>query len=177
MIEVGLHTNYIAAWHAAPLMIEAGRGLIASISFYGAVTPFHGPAYGAAKAGTDKMTFDMASELRPHGVSAVSIWPGFIYSDAVAAFVEAAPPEHIPPVLAKNLPLFERPEFTGLVISALSQDPDLASLSGQALIGAELGVRYGIRDVDGKQPQAYRDTMGSPLTFKPLDPARPMGSN
>lgn len=176
MIEVGLHTNYIAAWYAAPLMIERGAGLIANISFYGAVTPFHGPAYGAAKAGTDKMSFDMAEELRPHGVAAVSIWPGFIYSDQLAAFAESTPREKLPPLLARDIGLFERPEFTGLVIDALADDPELMALSGQALIGAELGERYGIKDIDDKQPRSFREQMGSPLVFRPTDPDRPMGA-
>jgi NAD(P)-dependent dehydrogenase (short-subunit alcohol dehydrogenase family) len=175
MIEVGLHTNYIAAYFAAPMMVERRQGLIANISFYGAVTYFHGPAYGAAKAGTDKMSFDMALELRPHNIACVSFWPGLIYTDEVAGFVQATPTEKLPPALAKALPQFERPEFTALVLNALHDDPNLMDLSGQALIGAELGLRYGIRDIDGKQPQAYRDTMGAPLAFLPPNPQRPLG--
>lgn len=160
MIDVGLRSNYVAAYHAAPIMVAAGRGLIASISFYGAVSYFHGAAYGAAKAGTDKMTFDMSLDLAPHGVSAVSIWPGFILTDAVRAM----PPEMLPEDLRTMLPQWEAPEFTGLVIDALYRDPALASLSGQALIGAELGERYGVKDIDGKQPISFRATMGSPAT-------------
>ena len=158
MIDVGLRSNYVAAWHAAKLMVRAGHGLIASISFYGAVSYFHGAAYGAAKAGTDKMMRDMAVDLAPHGVAAVSIWPGFVLTDAVRAI----PPEHLPDELRASLPGWETPEFTGLVIAALAADPELATLSGQALIGAELGTRYGIADLDGKRPQSYRATMGSP---------------
>lgn len=175
MIEIGLHTNYIAAYFAAPLMVARGQGLIANISFYGAATYFHGPAYGAAKAGTDKMAFDMGLELRPHGVACVSLWPGFIYSDAVAAFAQSTPKEYLPSALAEHLPLFERPEFTGLVLNALHEDPQRMALSGQALIGAELGQRYGILDIDGKAPLSYRDTMGAPIAFLPPDPKRPMG--
>jgi len=33
------------------------------------------------------------------------------------------------------------------------------------VIGAELGVRYGVKESDGKQPMAYRSTMGKPLDF------------
>jgi NAD(P)-dependent dehydrogenase (short-subunit alcohol dehydrogenase family) len=164
MIDVGLRSNYVAAWHAAQLMVPAGRGLIASISFYGAVSYFHGAAYGAAKAGTDKMMRDMAVDLAPHGVAAVSIWPGFVLTDAVRAI----PPEHMRDELRASLPGWETPEFTGLVIAALAADPALATLSGQALIGAELGERYGIADLDGKRPLSYRATMGSPV-----DPATP----
>jgi NAD(P)-dependent dehydrogenase (short-subunit alcohol dehydrogenase family) len=161
MLDVGLRSNYVAAYHAAPLMVGAKRGLIASISFYGAVSYFHGPAYGAAKAGTDKMTADMAVDLAPHGVSAVSFWPGFILTDAI----KAMPTEMIPEQLRAMLPLWETPEFSALVIDALARDPDLAAMSGKAVIGAELGERYGIRDSDGKQPISYRTTMGSPLEF------------
>ncbi len=165
MIDVGLRSNYVAAWHAAPLMIAAGKGLIVSISFYGAVSYFHGAAYGAAKAGTDKMMADMAVDLAPHGVAAVALWPGFILTDAVRAM----PPEHIPDDLLAMLPLWETPEFTGLVIEALYRDPGLMALSGEALIGAELGERYEIKDTDGKQPISYRANMGAPA--KPFTPA------
>ena len=59
MIDVGLRSSYVAAYYAAPLMIETGASLMAHISFYGAVSYHYGPAYGAAKAGTDKMSFDI----------------------------------------------------------------------------------------------------------------------
>jgi NAD(P)-dependent dehydrogenase (short-subunit alcohol dehydrogenase family) len=164
MIDVGLRSNYVAAYHAAPMMAAAGKGLIASISFYGSVSYFHGAAYGAAKAGTDKMMADMAADLAPHCVAAIAFWPGFILTDAV----KAMPPEMIPDDLRAMLPLWETPEFSGLVIDALYHDPDLMTLSGQALIGAELGERYAINDLDGKQPISYRTTMGAPvLAWKP----------
>ena len=109
------------------------------------------------------MMRDMAVDLAPHGVSAVSIWPGFVLTDAV----KAIPPEHLPEELRANLPNWESPEFTGLVIAALAADHELATLSGQALIGAELGTRYGIADLDGKRPLSYRATMGSPVNPLP----------
>jgi NAD(P)-dependent dehydrogenase (short-subunit alcohol dehydrogenase family) len=158
MIDVGLRSNYVAAYYAAPIMVAARRGLIASISFYGAVSYFHGAAYGAAKAGTDKMMSDMAVDLAPHNVTAIALWPGFILSDAL----KAMPPEMLPEHVRAKLPQWETPEFTGLVLDALYHDPEIASLSGQALIGAELGQRYGVKDLDGKQPISYRDSMGSP---------------
>jgi NAD(P)-dependent dehydrogenase (short-subunit alcohol dehydrogenase family) len=164
MLDVGLRSNYVAAYYATPMMVAARCGLIASISFYGSVSYFHGPAYGAAKAGTDKMMQDMAVDLAPHSVSTVSIWPGFILTDAV----KAMPIEMLPEELRAALPLWETPEFTGLVINALFDDPELEALSGQALIGAELAQRYGIVDSDGKQPISYRDGMGQPARkFQP----------
>lgn len=158
MLDVGLRSNYVAAYYAAPAMIETGGGLMAHISFYGAVSYFHGPAYGAAKAGTDKMSFDMAADLRSSNVASVSIWPGFILSDMLKSF----PRERLSPSVAASLPNFETPEFTGLVLERLWRDPQRMTLSGESLIGAELGMRYGIKDLDGKQPLSYAESMGKP---------------
>ena len=162
MIDVGLRSAYVASWHAAPLMVAAGSGLIASISFYGARSYFHGPAYGAAKAGTDKMTADMAIDFAGTGVTAVSFWPGFILTDAVRAM----PKEMIPDDLRQMLPLWETPEFSAFVLDALADDPKRGQFAGKAVIGAELGERYSIKDTDGKQPMSYRATMGAPLEFQ-----------
>jgi hypothetical protein len=52
----------------------------------------------------------------------------------------------------------ETPEFTGHVIWALYNDPKLMELSGQTVIGAEMAVKYGIKDEGGRQPPSYRDT-------------------
>ena len=51
----------------------------------------HGPAYGAQKAGTDKMSSDMAVDLRPFGVASVSIWMGLLKTARSAAW--SAPTE------------------------------------------------------------------------------------
>ncbi|GAB3102252.1 SDR family NAD(P)-dependent oxidoreductase [Aestuariicella hydrocarbonica] len=158
MIDVGLRSSYVAAYAAAPLMIATGGGLMVHISFYGAVSYFHGPAYGAAKAGTDKMAFDMAEDLRPHNVASVSLWPGFILSD----LIKAVPPEQLPPELVARLPTFETPEFSGMVIERLWQDPQRMQWSGETLIGAEMGQRFGLKDLDGKAPLSYRTSMGAP---------------
>src|SRR3546814_14267328 len=104
------------------------------------------------------MTYDMAVDLAPHNVAAVSFWPGFIRTDAL----KDMPTEAVSEDLRSRLPQFELPEFSGLVIEALSRDPELMSFSGQSLIGAELGLRYAIRDLDGKQPLSYRHSMGDP---------------
>src|SRR3977135_2810435 len=77
LITVGLRSHFVFAFYAAPLLIANGRGLIINTSYYGSVS-YHssGPAYGAQKAGADKMAADMAKELRPYNIAAVSIWMG-----------------------------------------------------------------------------------------------------
>lgn len=161
MITIGLRSDYVAAWHAVPLMLKTGGGLIANISFYGAASYFVGPAYGAAKAGTDKMVHDMAQDLAGRDLSIVSFWPGYVMTDRM----KAVPPDMLPEAIRAILPEFESPEFSGLVLAALHADPDRLALSGKALIGAELARGYGIRDLDGKQPRDWTAVLGRPLAF------------
>jgi NAD(P)-dependent dehydrogenase (short-subunit alcohol dehydrogenase family) len=65
LVAVGLRSHYVASFHAVPLLIANGRGLIVNTGHYGAVAYYHGPAYGAQKAGSDKMAADMAKETAP----------------------------------------------------------------------------------------------------------------
>ena len=158
MIDVGLRSSYIATYHAAPLLLAAPAALVVQISFYGAVSYFHGPAYGAAKGGTDKMAFDMGIDFAPTPVTCISFWPGYILSDAL----KAVPPEYLPDDLREALPLFETPEFSGLVLEALWRDPEHKTFNGQTLIGAQLGRRYGIADLNGAEPRDFIDQLGNP---------------
>src|SRR5690606_14963531 len=50
ILDIGLRSAYVAAYHAAPLLLAADRALIAFTSSPGSVCYMHGPAYGAQKA-------------------------------------------------------------------------------------------------------------------------------
>lgn len=107
------------------------------------------------------MVHDMAIDLKNTDVSIVSFWPGYIRTDES----KAIPDEYFSPERQAILPEFELPEFTGLVLAALLADADLKALSGKASIGAELGRKYGIKDIDGKQPRDWTEVMGRPATY------------
>lgn len=154
-LDVGLRSSYVATVYAAPLMVPHRRGLVVFTSSSGAVHYAFGPAYGVPKAGTDKMAADMARDFADVGIAAVSIWMGSLLTDRVRAIVAANPDK-----LGYILDTAETPELTGHVIWALSEDPDLMELSGQTLIGAELAVKYGIRDEGDRQPPSYRELFG-----------------
>jgi NAD(P)-dependent dehydrogenase (short-subunit alcohol dehydrogenase family) len=156
LINVGLRSHFVASYHAAPLLIAGGRGLIVNTGHYGAVCYYHGPVYGAQKAGADKMAADMAKELRPHNVAAVSIWMAGLDTERARAYLATLPPEARP--TAKR----ETPQFTGRVIAALYGSDQRMTLSGRALIGAELGAFLGVTDIDGSRPLSHRYSMGGP---------------
>jgi NAD(P)-dependent dehydrogenase (short-subunit alcohol dehydrogenase family) len=156
LLTVGLRSHFVSAWHAAPLLIASGRGLIVCTGHYGAVSYSHGPAYGAQKAGADKMVADMAKELRPHGVAAVSIWMNGLDTERARAWLDSLPPDRRPTLQR------ESPQFTGRVIEALFRSDQRMALSGRALIGAELGAMLDVTDTSGRRPVSRRYDLGGP---------------
>jgi NAD(P)-dependent dehydrogenase (short-subunit alcohol dehydrogenase family) len=160
LLDVGLRSSFVSSYYAAPLLTENGRGLVAFTSSPGAVRYLYGAAYGVHKAGLDKFAADMAVDLRPFGVAAVSIWMGAVLTERLQQIIDGDPK------LAYLPGISETPEFTGHVIAALADDPDLMKVSGTTLIGAEVALKYGITDRDGRQPPSFRDLMQvEPATY------------
>lgn len=157
VLNVGLRSSYIAAWHAAPLLLASERGLIVFTSSPGSVCYMHGPAYGAQKAGVDKMAADMAVDFRDTRVCTVSIWLGILLTDKLRSAFRGQPD-----ALAGFAEQAETPEFTGYLIDALYRDPALGDMSGHTVIGAELAQRYGITDEGGRRPPSHREMLGAP---------------
>lgn len=140
MVGVALRTSFVASRAAAPNMIARKTGLIVNISFW-AAQKHHGNAiYGIAKAGTDKMSSDFAHELRPHGVTAVSLYPGLVRTEAVMRNAEYF-----------DMSNSESPQFVGLAISALWADANRLEKSGKVHVTADLAREYGFVDIDGKK--------------------------
>jgi dehydrogenase/reductase SDR family member 1 len=142
MFSAGVRAHYRASQLAAPGMIAKRRGLIVNISFWAAQKHIGNVAYGVSKAATDKLTFDMAAELRPHQVAVISLYPGLVRTEKVMASAAWL-----------DLSNSESPEFVGRAIAALAADPDVIRHSGKVLVAATLAAEYGFTDVDGKMPR------------------------
>ncbi len=147
MHRVGLRSHYVASVFAAPLMVRQKSGLIANISSFGGAGFQLNVAYGVGKAGVDRLARDMAHDLSPFGVAAVSLWPGIVRTEYILAQADELP---------FSLDVSESPEFTGRAIVALASDPKLMEHTGKALVVAELAARYGFSDVDGTRPPSLR---------------------
>lgn len=161
ILDVGLRSGYVASWYAAPLMVKAKNGLIAFTSSFGASCYMHGPGYGAQKVGVDKFAKDMAVDLRPYNVAAVSVWMGMLRTDRTRRAMDRAAEQY-----AGFWEIAETPEFTGHILSAIYRDPQRAEKSGQVIIGAEIALEYGIND-EGRQPPSHRPMLGSPTQAHP----------
>ncbi len=151
ILDVGLRSSYVASYYAAPLLIAQRSGLVVFTSGGGAVHYVFGAAYGAQKAGQDKLAADMAVDFKQFNVAALSIWMGAVLTDRLEAVIASDPQKY-----GGLRDKCETPEFTGHVIWALRNDPRLMELSGKTMIGAELAVKYGIVDEGGRQPPSYR---------------------
>lgn len=143
MMDAGVRAAFVCSAHAARIMAPLHRGLIVNISFWAAQRHLGNTIYGIAKAATDKMTSDMAVELKPFGVPVISLYPGLVRTESILAAAKSG---------AFDLSTSESPEFVGRVINALFRDPNLLARTGQVLVAAAVAKEFGVLDVDGSSP-------------------------
>lgn len=124
MFAAGVRAHYVSSIYAARTMVTQRSGLIVNLSFWAARKHMGNVAYGVAKAATDKMTADMAQELRAYQVGVVSLYPGLVRTEKV---MESA--------TYFDLSNSESPQFSGRAVAAA------------------LAQEYGFTDIDGKQPR------------------------
>lgn len=159
MMDVGLRSNFVAAWHAAHIMVPQRSGLIVAISGYVGVTYTYNVIFGACKTATDRMARDMAIELKPHNVASISLWQGFTYTERAQ--------ENLKKVAGMasqlNSAAGTSVEFPGRVIAALLQDPNIMQRTGGTFISPELAQEYGVTDIDGRTIPSLRAERGAPI--------------
>lgn len=140
--QAGVRAHYVASYFAAPIMLAQSSGLIVNISFFAAQKDSSGVVYGVAKAADDRMAATMAHDLRPHGVAAVSLYPGLVRTESILKAAQFF-----------DLSNSESPQFIGRAVAALATDPNIMEKSGKVLVAAALALEYGFTDIDGKQPR------------------------
>ncbi|MEN8584143.1 SDR family NAD(P)-dependent oxidoreductase [Burkholderia sp. RS01] len=145
MMDAGVRAAFVCSARAAGMMTPRQSGLIINISFWAAQRHLGNTIYGIAKAATDKMTSDMAVELKPFDIPVISLYPGLVRTEAVLAAAKSG---------AFDLSTSESPEFIGRVINALFHDPNLMSRTGQVLVAAAVAKEFGVLDTDGSSPPA-----------------------
>ena len=142
MFQSGVRAHFVASRFAAPLMINHRSGLIVNISYFAAQKYISNILYGASKAATDKLTADMAHELRVYHVAAVSLYPGLVRTERVMQAQQF-----------HQLGNSESPQFIGRAVAALASDPQIMQKTGQVLVAAEIARKYGFADIDARQPR------------------------
>jgi NAD(P)-dependent dehydrogenase (short-subunit alcohol dehydrogenase family) len=147
MYTAGVRAHLVASRFAAPLLIERGRGLIVSTIAWAYDEYLGNLIYDTAKAAIIRMAYGMAKELRPHGIAAVALAPGWMRTERILA-AHAQQPFDLSPT--------ESPSYLGRAVVALAADADVMRKSGSVLTVGDLAREYGFTDVDGRQPPAFR---------------------
>ncbi|WP_297493972.1 SDR family NAD(P)-dependent oxidoreductase [Acidocella sp.] len=161
MVDVGVRSNFVAAWHAAHIMVPQKSGLIIAISGYVGVTYTYGVVFGTCKSAVDRMARDMAIELQPHNIASLSLWQGLTFTERAIRNIDRNP--EMKKLTVTNPLVGCSPEFPGRVIAALAADPAIMKRSGGTFITAEVGADYGITDIDGKVIPTLRGERGAPI--------------
>lgn len=159
MVDVGLRSYFVAAWHAAKIMVAQQSGLIIGISGYVGVTYTYNVIFGTCKAAGDRMARDMAIELKPHNVTSLSLWQGFTYTERAQQNLRTVPGMASQLNSAAGCSV----EFPGRVIAALAKDPNVLRRTGGTFINAELAQEYGVTDIDGRVVPSLRAERGAPI--------------
>jgi NAD(P)-dependent dehydrogenase (short-subunit alcohol dehydrogenase family) len=168
ILRQALLSHIITAKHAAPLMIRRRRGLIVEVTENDILMAGGNPLSQSVKLALKGLALNMAAELKPHGVAAIAITPGFLRSEAMlegfgvseANWRDAGKQD-------KNFLESESPLFVGRAVAALAQDGRVLERSGQLYGSWELGREYGFTDADGRRP----DWGSIEIDFSGLPPA------
>jgi NAD(P)-dependent dehydrogenase (short-subunit alcohol dehydrogenase family) len=152
-LRQSLLSHIITAKHAAPYMIRKRRGLIVEVTENNVLSAGGNPVTQTVKLALKGLAFNMAAELRPHGVAALSITPGFLRSETMLErFGVTEENWRDGGKKDKNFLESESPLFVGRAVAALAGDPSILERSGQLFSSWELGREYRFTDVDGRRP-------------------------
>jgi NAD(P)-dependent dehydrogenase (short-subunit alcohol dehydrogenase family) len=163
MQKRAVHSHMITSYYGAPFLIKRGEGLIVEITD-GYDYRYRGNLpYSLAKISVIHLAEALAAELRPHGVAAMAVTPGFLRSEEMLDHFGVS--ENNWRDAADKEPHFlesETPFFIGRGLAALAADPDLLGKSGKTFTSWGLSDEYDIVDVDGRRPHwgKYAEKMG-----------------
>jgi NAD(P)-dependent dehydrogenase (short-subunit alcohol dehydrogenase family) len=148
MFTTGVRAHLLASRAAVPLMLPQRRGLIVNTTAWDRDRYLGNLFYDVAKAAVNRMAYGMARELRPYGIAAVALAPGFMRTERVLDVLQVD--EHTWQE-QEALQQSETPFYTGRAVAALAADPHVLEKSGRVLKVGELAQEYGFTDIDGRQ--------------------------
>ena len=160
--NVGLRNHYYCSVYAARMMVKNRSGLIVNISSAGGLQYVFNVAYGVGKEAMDRMAADMAVELKDENVTVISLWPGVVRTELATKFVgegsvKATRHQDLSEEVTERMfSEGESVEYPGKAIVALASDPKVHKFTGKTLVAADLGDKYGFKDIDGRKILSMR---------------------
>jgi NAD(P)-dependent dehydrogenase (short-subunit alcohol dehydrogenase family) len=153
LLRRAVETHVITSRYALPLLVARGSGLVVEVTD-GNTARYRGSLfYDLAKSAVIRLAVAQAAELRPHGVAAVALTPGFLRSDAMLEhFGVTEDTWRDGAAKDPNFAFSETPAYLGRAVVALTADPQVMGKTGQALATWGLYEEYGFTDADGSRP-------------------------
>jgi NAD(P)-dependent dehydrogenase (short-subunit alcohol dehydrogenase family) len=149
MMNAGPYAYFLTGYHAARLMVPAGRGLIVGVTdgiVEGSTGEYGGQlVWDLAHQCINRLLLGMSVEARAHNVAVVTLMPGFMQTERVLM--------HLTSDELKNMFRFDRsesPEYLGRAVAALAADDQVMEKTGKIHFVADLAREYGFTDVDGR---------------------------
>jgi NAD(P)-dependent dehydrogenase (short-subunit alcohol dehydrogenase family) len=154
MVGTALTAQLLTARAVAPPMVTAKSGVLITISF-DTSGGYLGDVYeDLAKAAMNRLSFALAQELAPHGVTALTLSPGFVRTERVLDAGQGGDAT-------------ESPLYAGRACAALLADPHVARHAGLVLHAGDLAPLYGFQDEDGTQPARFDPFASAAPLFQP----------
>ena len=153
MVERAVFSHILTSRHAAPLMVRRRSGLVVEVTDGDGYNHRGELFYDLVKTSVIRLAWTMAEELRPHGVGALAVTPGFLRSEAMLDLFGVT--KETWREAGKKDPDFlesETPLFVGRAVAALASDPGVMRKSGRVFASWDLSEEYGFADEDGRRP-------------------------
>ncbi|WP_084479592.1 SDR family oxidoreductase [Nesterenkonia sp. AN1] len=170
LFDTGFSTHLNTSHAALPLLIRSSGGLVVEVTDgtrgYNASHFRENVFHDLTKTAVDRLAFAQGHELAPHGGTAVSVFPGWLRSEMMldgfgvteqtwrtAAEANRGKTEVVPPY---EFVISETPAMLARGITALAADPQRTAWNTLSMSSFELAQHYGLTDVDGSRPDAWR---------------------
>ncbi|MFE5840307.1 SDR family oxidoreductase [Streptomyces niveus] len=153
LLRQAVDTHVITSRYVLPLLVARRSGLVVEVTD-GNTARYRGSFfYDLVKSSVIRLAVAQAAELKPYGVAAVAITPGFLRSEAMLDGLGVAEETWRDAVAQDpNFAYSESPAYLGRAVAALAADPDIMAKSDRALATWGLYEEYGFTDADGTRP-------------------------
>ena len=176
ILRLAIDTHLITSHYLLPLLIDRPGGLLVEVTDgtaeYNASRYRISVFYDLAKVAVNRLAFSQGHELAPFGATAVALTPGWLRSEIIldnygvsesnwrAALDQARASAGLP-VAPEGFAQSETPQYVGRAVAALAADVDRARWNQQSVSSGQLARTYGFTDVDGSQPDSWRELLSS----------------
>ena len=156
----GLETHLITLHTLLPLLVRRKAGLVVEITDGDDMfnERYRGTMFfDIVKVAITRLGKMLKDELEPHGITSVSLTPGFLRSEEMLDHFGVTEETWRDGIEKdKWFAISETPRYIGRAVAALAADPEESRWSGKALSSGVLAKHYGFTDLDGSQPEASR---------------------